>query len=107
MLQTLKQELVTETKKRSGDENGIEHLLHEVLEAHNIKKQHFHGGAMNRVCSRRLLDNFESIFEEINKLTLEGLKIKSDVKDRDVELLTIALNNFKLLFEMMDLVSNL
>ena len=78
-----------------------------MLEAHNIKKQHFHGGAMNGVCSRHLLDNVESIFEEINKLTLEGLKIKSDVKDRDVELLTIALNNFKLLFEMMDLVSNL
>ena len=65
VLQKLKQELVIERKKRNGDENGIEHLLYKVLEAHNIKKQHFHRGAMKGVCSRRLLDNVESIFEEI------------------------------------------
>ena len=80
---------------RNVDENGIEHLLYKVLEVHNIKKQYFHGGAMNGVCSRRLLDNVESISEETQTLTSEQLKMKKYMKDKDVELLTFALGNFR------------
>ena len=57
--------LAEEKKKRSGEETSMDNLLYQILEEHNIKRQHFHGGAMNGVCSRRLLDNTESIFEKI------------------------------------------
>ena len=61
-------------EKGKGDENRIENLLYIILEGQNIKKEHFHRGSMNDVCSRCLLDNVESIFKEIRELASEQLK---------------------------------
>ena len=46
-LREVKLKLEDERKKRAGDEKGIEHLLFDILEKHQIKRQSFHGGAMN------------------------------------------------------------
>ena len=59
---------------------------------------------MNGICSRHLLDNAESIFEEIQRLTLEQLKMKKDNNDKDVEILTTPLDGIISLFEIIDLV---
>ena len=42
-LKELKLELMREKEKRKGDEFGIEHLLYEILEKSNIKKNTFMG----------------------------------------------------------------
>ena len=68
-------------QQRTGDEEGIENLLFEILEKHNIKKQSFHGGAMNGVCSRRLLDNIDSIFGEIYKIIENKMSKKKSVSN--------------------------
>ena len=73
-LRQLKDELVRERKLRNGDENGMENLLLKVLEKQKIKKQHFHGGAMNGVCCRRLLDNVDAIFEDIETIKSERVR---------------------------------
>ena len=53
LVRRLKEMLLAEKKKRNGNETGLDNLLYKVLEKYNIKKQHFHGGAMNGVCCRR------------------------------------------------------
>ena len=64
-LRLVKGEIENERKARKGDEGSVEDLLLGILESFNIKKQHFHGGAMNGVCCRRLLDNVDEVFERI------------------------------------------
>ena len=64
-LRLVKGDIDIERKKRKGDEGSIEDLLDNILESCTIKKQHFHGGAMNGVCCQRLLDNVDEIFKRI------------------------------------------
>ena len=78
-----------------------------ILDEVNIKKQHFHGGAMNGVCCRRLLDNVEALFEDIRKLGMNRLKQKKIRKDKDEEKLTVVLEDFYQLFETIDLIFSL
>ena len=99
-----KKELEVERKKRNGNENGIENLLYKILEDHNIKKQHFHGGAMNGVCARRLLDNVDPIFERMHSLMLDKLRTNTRKTEKRVDILTKVLDDFHSLFEIMDLV---
>ena len=94
-----------EKELRKGDEESLENLLHCILENSNIKKQHFHGGSMNGVCCRRFLDNIDTIFKEITKLTSDRLKLNGKRKyDQDLMILTTTIDTFKSLFETMDLV---
>ena len=79
-LRKLKLDFKKEQQKRSNDSNGLEYLLHEILEDFHIQKQHFHGGAMNGVCCRRLLDNVDSIFVRIKELTISRLKTHIYIK---------------------------
>ena len=67
-LRKVNSELKKQQMKRENDEVGIENLLYTILEESHIQKQHFHGGAMNGVCCRRLLDNLEVIFPKIRKI---------------------------------------
>ena len=67
-LREVKVGISTERKRQVGDEGGIENLLFDILDKYNIKRQSFHGGAMNVVCCRRLLDNIDKIFEEIVRM---------------------------------------
>ena len=72
-LRTLKVTLKEQQQLQGNDSNGIQYLLIEVLEQCNIQKQHFHGGSMNGVCCRRLLDNSGKIFEKIKEITAKRL----------------------------------
>ena len=76
-----------------------------MLDKFKIKKQHFHGGAMNGVCCRRLLDNVDSIFEKIRSLTVERLKthVGRNIK-HDIKVLTDKIEEFHYLFEITDIV---
>ena len=89
---------------RNGNAKGTENLLYEILEEYNIKKQNFHGGAMNGVCSRRLLDNVDPIFDKIRKLMSDKLDQKKSLTQEKRDLLTKTLEDFYLLFEIMDVV---
>ena len=71
LLKTRKKQLSEMKKKRIGDEKGIEYLLYEILEQSKIRKQAFHGGAMNGVACRRLLDDIEIIFPKVRDLAHE------------------------------------
>ena len=102
-LRKLKSELKCEQEKRKGDSFGIENLLNLVLENVKIKKQHFHGGSMNGVCCRRLLDNIDQIFEITNKITTDKLKEQTK-KDEDIEYITLVCTKFHDIFEVVDLV---
>ena len=77
------------------------------MEESNIKKQHFHGGSMNGVCCRRLLDETDVIVEKIQLLVKDKVsKRKRDDNKKCVPLseLTKVLGTFKSLFECIDLV---
>ena len=58
---------------------------------------------MNGVCCRRLLDNIDTIFEEIRELCLERLLLnkRRNVVSNEI-LLTNTINSFQFLFETMD-----
>ena len=90
--------------KQNGNEVSIEHLLGLILESFNINKQKFHGQTMNGVCCRRLLDNVDEIFDQINELGLSKLKPKDGCNQKKVELLTVVLADFHSLFRLMDVV---
>ena len=104
-LRTVKSKLINAKNERLGDDDSLANLLMNILEKVNIKKQAFHGGAMNGVCCRRLLDNIDTIFEEIRELCLERLLFN---KRRNVvsneRLLTNTINSFQFLFETIDIV---
>ena len=102
-LRKYKKDLVSERLKRKGDIRGMEHLLHEILEQSNIKKQHIHGGSMNRVCCRRLLDNTDEIFDKIRNVISD--KINNQNKSSQViHKITLMIQKFQDLFELVDLV---
>ena len=63
-----KSQLAQEKKKRIGNEDGIDNLIFGILEKAKIHRQSFHGGAMNGVSCRRLLDNIDNIFGSISLL---------------------------------------
>ena len=98
----VKKSIEIEKSKRSDDESRIENLLFVFLEEYKIKKQHFHGGAMNGVCCRRFLDNVDGIFNKVSLL----VKLKVEKNDRDTKLnmsqLTVVIDTFKSLFKCMD-----
>ena len=75
LLKEYKKLLAEEKKKRNGNENGIENLLYEILERSKIRKQSFHGGAMNGVLCRRLLDNLDVIFPSVRALVLTSINM--------------------------------
>ena len=102
-LKKLKADLMSEQLKRKGDATGIDNLLFLILEESKIKKQHFHGGSMNGVCCRRLLDSIDTIFDKVTKLVSEKLKERCKTKE-DIEYITLVLNKFRDLFEVVDLV---
>ena len=69
--------LASERKKRLGNENGIENLLFDILETSRIKKQSFHGGAINRVSCRCLLDRIDDIFPKIRLMAHKRVNANS------------------------------
>ena len=103
-LRQVKLNLEREKQQRAGDEAGIDNLLFDILEQYNIKKQSFHGGAMNGVCCRRLLDNIDNIFCEINTIIETKVSSKKSFVYTEMTRLTGVVDMFKLLFEYMDVV---
>ena len=103
-LRTLKRQLVEERSKRSGDITGLDNLLYNILDQKKIKKQHFHGGAMNGVCCRRLLDNVKEIFNEIKKVVSDKVSQQQSKNDLEIERITLVINDFYHLFETADIV---
>ena len=89
---------------RNGNVQGTENLLYEILDKHNIKKQNFHGGAMNRVCSCQLLGNVNPIFNKIQKLMSDKFDQKKSLMKDKRDLHTNTLEIFCLLFGIMDIV---
>ena len=75
-LRLVKSNIEKEKQKRSGNEISIDNLLYDILTKSNIKRQQFHGGTMNGVCCRRLLDNVDVIFEKIMIVVSEKLSTK-------------------------------
>ena len=108
-LRKLKLNLNNEQQKRGYKDDGLEDSLYGILEDCKIQKQHFHGGSMNGVCCRRLLDNLDIIFPKIKRITSDRLKSNAQRKyDRDITILTEVIEKFEYLFETTDLVfSNL
>ena len=102
-MKKLKVKLANEQLKRNGNVDGMSHLLYNILEESKIKKQHFHGGAMNGVCCRRLLDNLDVIFEKIKKLLLDVLRLQSKTK-KEIDYITLVMDKFISLFETIDVV---
>ena len=92
-----------EKQKRKGDELGIEHLLYNILEHFNIKKQHFHGGAMNGVCCRRLLENLDEIFVKIEIVLSDKMKCKT-IGTMEKSHIDRTFGLFRDLFEVVDVV---
>ena len=91
--------------ERIDEVEGLDNLLHQVLEESSIKKQSFHGGAMNGVCCRRLLDNSDVIFRKIKSIVLERFELRKRANyEQDLELLTDKLDQYKALFETTDVV---
>ena len=103
-LKTVKLKLELEQQKRAGNVNGIDNLLLGFLEERNIKKQHFHGGSMNGVCCRRLLDNVDVIFENIQSMVKDKIAKNDENNKQNIELLFGVIDTFKDLFECMDIV---
>ena len=104
-LRTLKVTLKEQQQLRGNDSNGLQYLLIEVLEQCNIQKQHFHGGSMNGVCCRRLLDNSGKIFEKIKEITAKRLGTnRYRNSENDKQLLTEVIDKFEYLFELTDVV---
>ena len=104
-LRSVKASLKNEQEKRGHSDNTLENLLYLILEESQIQKQHFHGGAMNGVCCRRLLDNLDTIFPKIKALTSERLRLnKNRNYDVDLRVLTEVIDKFEYLFEITDLV---
>ena len=58
---------------------------------------------MNGVCCRRLLDNIDQIFENINEIITDKLK-EQRKKDEDIEYITLVCMKFHDIFEVVDLV---
>ena len=100
----MKRQLVEERSKRSGDITGLDNLLYHILDQKKIKKQHFHGGAMNGVCCRRLLDNVKEIFDEIKNVVSDKVSQQQSKNDLEIERITLVINDFYHLFETTDIV---
>ena len=103
-LRLRKKQLVDERAKRSGNISGLDNLLYNILERKNINKHHFHGGAMNGVCCRRLLDNVSDIFDEIKKVVSEKLSQDQSKTEWATQNITLVLDDFYHLFETADIV---
>ena len=104
-LRLVKGEIENERKARKGDEGSVEDLLLGILESFNIKKQHFHGGAMNGVCCRRLLDNVDEVFERIVSMVQQKMNSKKHTETTvPIEELTRVITRFNSLFDCMDVV---
>ena len=108
-LKSVSMKLKIEQQKRKHYDNGMENLLYNILEESHIQKQHFHGGAMNGVCCRRLLGNVEVIFSKIRKLASERLSTNNNRDfEKDIVTLTSVIDKFEAIFDATDVVfSNL
>ena len=91
--------LELEQQKRAGNVNGIDNLLLGFVEERKIKKQHFHGGSMNGVCCRRLLDNVDVIFENIQSMVKDKIAKNDENNEHKIPLLFGVIDTFKELFE--------
>ena len=103
-LRLVKSNIEKEKQKRSGNEMSIDNLLYDILTKSNIKRQQFHGGTMNGVCCRRLLDNVDVIFEKIMIVVSEKLSTKKTMCNEQKYQLTEVVSSFKSLFECIDVV---
>ena len=103
---SVKGSIEEEKNKRSDNEENIENLLHVILDQCKIKKQHFHGGSMNGVCCRRLLDNVEVIFEKVHLLVKSKMEKRNRNKNSKMRMsqLTVVIDTFQSLFQAMDVV---
>lgn len=111
ILQSMKETkymMMKEQRKYIGDETGIGNILYSILEDYKIKRQSFHGGAMNRVPCCCLLDNLDVIFPKIRSLVRR--RVWDNYKRSkliSLEELDNVLDTFVGLFETMDILFSL
>ena len=67
-MEQVRESLSNERSKRGENAHSFENLLQNILNQIGVKKQHFHGGSMNGVCCKRLLDNVVTIFNKIREI---------------------------------------
>ena len=58
-------------KYRQCSEDGIEVAINRTFQKYEIKREAYHGGQLNGVCVRRLMDDSEDIIHE-NFILLKG-----------------------------------
>ena len=108
ILREAKSNLKAEREKRDGDEMSIEQIMYDILEESKIKKQYFHGGTLNGVSCRRLLDNVDPIFQKIKTKCHERLAQNTTRrKPIDAEKLDAVLGTFENVFNTLDVLFSL
>ena len=69
-----KKECVDLKEKRKNDKNGCEAKIDDIMkEAASIKREAYHGGALNGMSCQRLLENAEQIIKRINDVSSDKL----------------------------------
>ena len=109
---TIKKGVKEAKEDRIGDEDGIDTKINEILRRRaHITPQAFHGGQLNGVDCRRLLNQLEGIIEEIKEVAEERLSNNIDKFPNDVEIsmseLRNKLDSYSNLFSVMDVVFSL
>lgn len=93
-------------KDRLTDEASLDSLLETILVKYDIKPQAFHGGAMNGVCAKRLLNNAEEIMKKVETFAVERLTKGQHENDKrcSVTDLTEKLQKYTELLLVLDVV---
>ena len=95
-------------QKRIGNEESIDTLLYKILDDAKIKRQSFHGGAMNGVCCRRLLDHTDTIFSKIKDLARQRINSNTTrINIITISQVDLVLDKFQELLDTLDVTFSL
>ena len=103
----LKKKVKAATEARVGDKDGLDTIINEIMRRRAmIVPQAFHGGQLNGVHCRRLLNEVEDIMKDISKEATK--RLKENIKKYNVMVTQKELDGkfvtFTSLFQAMDLV---
>ena len=101
----LNTDIKNEMKQRQDNEQGLDCIIENILKVKcGIYPQVFHGGEMNGVCCKRLLQNIPNILGFIKELASERLQhqIDANVNRATLTELTTFFQQFKNLFMTLD-----
>ena len=80
-IKKLKEKKLAYQKQRLQEEMSLDSLVESALMKYEIKPQAFHGGAMNGVCTKRLLYNCKEIINDVRKISLKRLGEEENESD--------------------------